>query len=62
MKKLMLFVFSLITLVGGTALLATPAKAAALGECTAPKGLPATCWMVSCTCSNGWCTSTWQCP
>lgn len=62
MKKLVLLVLSLITVVGGSVLLASPAQAAAVSDCTPPKNLPASCWMVSCDCSNGWCTSTWQCP
>jgi hypothetical protein len=60
MKKALLVAFSLITIVGGASLLAEPANAANFG-CTAPKGLPADCYLAKCTCDGMWCTGTWNC-
>lgn len=61
MKKALLFAFSLITIIGGASLLAEPANAASVANCTPPKGLPADCYLKKCECGTFWCTGTWQC-
>ncbi|HSU13523.1 hypothetical protein [Longimicrobium sp.] len=62
MKKLLLLVCSAVTFGGSYVLLSPPASAQTpISPCTPPKGAE-NCKMTSCSCSNGWCTSTWVCP